>query len=169
MNASLTASNESLRLQAYDDRDGTPLDVGYTLKGNATVGWGICISKPFGGLEADEADVLILYRLWGIHRALDLRFANWDALSQTRRAVLADVAFNRGLSLFDMMGGLKTAVESEDWVLTAHIIASCPAAKVDTKRYALLQSYMVTDAALGPNYPIPDISTRFKQFMQECS
>lgn len=170
MNASLTASNEGLRLQAYDDETGADITHGDTIKGTVTIAWGLAVSKPFGGIERDEADCLLLYRLWGIRRALRLRFANWDQLSETRRAVLSDVAYNRGLSLFDMMGGLKTAIEGEDWILAAHIIASCPAAKNDPKRYARLQSIMATDTptfvAAGSE---PYLSPDFKQFVEECS
>ncbi len=54
--------------------------------------------KKGGGITREEAMYLLGNDLHKVYRALDERLSWWGALSEPRRAVLANMAFNLGIA-----------------------------------------------------------------------
>jgi len=162
----LTSSNEGLRLFVYDDATGNKIEKQTIIKGNATIGWGICIQYP-NGLDDDEADFLFLYRMYKIENELSHAVSNWSQLSPVRQAVLSDMAYNMGIA-----GLLSTecvrGVEQENFIQAAASIAHLKAFAENTSRYvkngAILASD-VYDTATGTLKNIPSISQEIKDFV----
>jgi lysozyme len=93
----LTKLHEGCRLVVYDDATGYLVKPGYTLKGHPTIGWGRAVDRS-NGLSGSEADYLFRNdQQRVIEQLTDQRFSFWDDLSEWRKAVLVDMAFNMGI------------------------------------------------------------------------
>lgn len=163
IDSDLTAFNEGLRLSAYDDANGSDLISGQTLHGNVTAGWGLCLSKPYGELCRDEADFLLLYRLWKIRQSLQGAIGSWLSISPVRQAALADVAYNRGLGGFISME-LIGSINRGDWLTVAQAVGACPAARVDPARYARVAAALADDRLTVPDEGVT-LSESIRQFI----
>lgn len=93
--ATRTQLHESCRLQVYDDATGLPIVAGYTVKGNATIGYGRLLRAP-GGISPAEARALfdVDWRRAQLDATTLAGYASADAV---RRGVLEEMTFQLGV------------------------------------------------------------------------
>ncbi len=106
--------HEGCRLVVYDDATGYLVKPGYTLKGHPTIGWGRALDES-NGLSGSEADYLFRNDQQRVMDELTgQQFSFWDGLSEWRKAVLMDMAFNMGIGKFLEFEKMLAALEIGD-------------------------------------------------------
>lgn len=84
---------------AYDDATGRAVVRGYTMRGYVTIGVGFMVDRDKGGGLRQEEIVFILdNRLRILSEELKARLPFLVKLSETRQAVLVNMAFQMGVS-----------------------------------------------------------------------
>ena len=115
--------NEALRLFAYDDATGKPLNMGDTCIGTATCGYGHTGSDVYAGLTIvkDQAEAWFQKDLATALRGAiaSLGTAPWLALDPVRRGILTDMAFELGEYGLAQFHRMLAALRAKDWPTAA--------------------------------------------------
>lgn len=112
----LIKAEEGFRPLVYDDATGQRLVPGYTLKGNATIGYGwACGINP---MSEAEAEAMLRARLGHAEAETAglLGVPAWERLDPVRRAALTSMAYQMGRQGLRGFAMLLGAVRSGDWV-----------------------------------------------------
>jgi lysozyme len=85
-------------------------------EGFITIGCGRLIDKRLGGgLSDDEINYLLNNDLFRAEKTARALFAGFDRLSEARKAVLVNMAFNLGQTRLAGFQRLREAVKEQDW------------------------------------------------------
>jgi lysozyme len=109
--------DEGTRLLVYDDATGKPLLPGDTLKGHPTIGTGRALDV--NGITTDEADQLLVNDLAKIEGQLG-PLLWFDALNDTRKGVMVNLAFNMGVRGLQSFVRMIAACQAGDFDKAAH-------------------------------------------------
>lgn len=91
---------EGFREFGYDDANDHPLSKGYTIDGNATVGFGFNISPGGGGISETEARLILNYRLGKMNSRLTGMYPWYAGLDPVRKQAIQSAVYNMGLPKF---------------------------------------------------------------------
>ena len=131
--------DEGSRSFVYDDATGEPVKAGSTLIGNPTIGIGRELSKT--GLSESEIRFMVTNDIDRIESALSA-LSFWGRLSENRKLVLANMAFNLGTHGLFQFVGMMAALEVNDYNRAANEILDSKAAKQLPNRYHRLARMM---------------------------
>lgn len=87
---------EGLRLQVYDDANGTLIRPGYTCLGHPTIGVGRCLDT--NGITMPEADYLLANDIEKVAAQMDKALPWWRGMTLQRQVVLAGMVFQIGIA-----------------------------------------------------------------------
>jgi lysozyme len=109
--------------------------------GYLTIGVGRLIDKRRGGgLRPEEIRLLLANDIEAVRRGLDERLPWWRGLSEVRRKVLIDMAFNLGVEGLMKFRNTLAAVEAGDYARAADgMLASRWAGQVKARAERLAQ------------------------------
>ncbi len=106
--------------------------------GNLTIGIGRNLTAK--GISQDEEDLMFANDVNEAVLAARVIFPTFGDLSENRKAVLVDMAFNLGEGALSQFHGLIAAVADEDWLQASQsILNSRYAAEVPTRAAHLAQ------------------------------
>ena len=106
----------------YDDATGKPIRAGDTLIGHPTIGIGHNLATR--GLSDEQVEALLAHAL-PVDEEIARGFIGgqtWLALSDARRAVLIDMAYNLGPTRLYGFVKLRAAIQRQDWKAAAREI-----------------------------------------------
>ena len=89
-------AEEGTRLKVYDDKTGLPIIPGTKVIGHPTVGIGRALDV--NGITEEEAEYLLGNDVEKVCEQMDKALPWWTTLTVTRRAVLAGMAFQMGIT-----------------------------------------------------------------------
>jgi len=114
-------------------------------EGYATIGYGTKLP-----LSKEEGERLLLSRMVENRRELKLLFKNYDALDETRRAVLQNMHYNLGYSGLLSFKKFRAAVDKGNYDLAAHeMLQSKWAVQVKGRATTLAALMQSGDAAIA--------------------
>lgn len=145
--ASKLETHEGRRLVVYDDATGLPLKPGVTLKGHPTIGIGRALDV--NGLTPAECDTLFSDDVTTCEQKLLLAFPHFLQLSEGRRFVLVEVAFNCGWAGLLGFPVMLAALWAGQWDRAAVELLASKAARELPGRYAELATVLRTGTAPG--------------------
>jgi lysozyme len=115
--------------------------------GYLTIGYGTLIDKrKGGGITESEAFTLLRNRLAAIHAGLDEALPWWRGMNDTRRAVLASMAYQLGLAGVLRFARTLDAMEAGDYATAARGMRASLWAKQTPGRAARAARAMETGA-----------------------
>lgn len=97
---------------AYDDATADAIVPGYTLTGNPTIGVGFLISAP---MRDHEVNYILKHRLKEVTDSVDHTFPWVTELSEERRAVFYNMAYNMGVPTLSQFTNTLKAARKHDW------------------------------------------------------
>ena len=116
-------SDEARRKFPYDDATGKTLAVGVKLRGKLTIGVGHNLTDK--GLSAKAIDFLLNEDVDEVMREIELQLPWFDALSETRQLVVANMVFNLGMPGFLEFKRAIAAIAGGKYALAAeHMLES---------------------------------------------
>jgi lysozyme len=108
-----------------------------------TIGCGRLIDKRLGGgLSDDEINYLLNNDLFRAEKTARALFAGFDRLSDARKAVLVNMAFNLGQTRLAGFQRLREAVKEQDWEQAAKEMIDSRWAKQTGQRAVRLANQM---------------------------
>jgi len=117
---SLIEHQEGFRSHGYDDANDHPLGAGYTIKGNATVGFGFNIGPNGEGLSEAECRLVMNYRLGKLRKRLSGLYSWFDGLDRVRQAAVESSVYNLGLPNFNAFKHTIAAFEQGNFAEAAY-------------------------------------------------
>jgi lysozyme len=106
--------HEELRLKVYDDASGSPLTLGDRVKGHPTIAWGRALDVR--GVSGQEAEQMLANDLENIQTGLEkYHFSFWVDLSDLRKSVLVDMAYNMGIGGLMKFEHMLNALRNRDY------------------------------------------------------
>lgn len=107
-------------------------------QGIATIGYGRNVDHK--GITTQEAEMLLENDIKDAIQDAKILFQNFESLSEHRKSVLVNMAFNLGRNSFSAFVNFRQAVESEQWALAAqHGLDSRWATQVGNRAKELMQ------------------------------
>jgi len=104
---------EATRYSPYDDATGYPLRIGYTIKGNVTIGIGWNLSGV--PLPQSVVDLMFTISLQKVDGDLELHLSWVFTLDDIRRDVFRNLCFNMGINKLLGFPHMLAAAQAGDW------------------------------------------------------
>jgi len=104
---------EATRYSPYDDATGYPLRIGYTIKGNVTIGIGWNLSGV--PLPQSVVDLMFTISLQKVDDDLELHLSWVFTLDDIRRDVFRNLCFNMGINKLLGFPHMLAAAQAGDW------------------------------------------------------
>lgn len=139
----LIEADEGKRSKLYDDLTGKTYEKGQEIKGKLTIGIGHNIED--NGLSDEVVRQIFREDLEDATNDCFATFPNWNSITVNRRAALASMMFNLGLTRFRKFHKLIYAVKSGDWQMAAIECLDSDAARKLPKRYEKLAQMIKGD------------------------
>lgn len=131
--------HEGIRLYPYDDRTGKSLKEGDTLEGHLTIGVGRNLSTV--GISQKELRLMLKSDI--AHATKSANGYKWfDALSDSRKAVVVSMIFCMGSSGFKKFRRMRAAISVKDWEKAAVELLDSKFSR-DVGNRALVLSHML--------------------------
>lgn len=136
-------ADEGSRPRPYDDATGKTLHAGVLIQGNITIG----IGRNLDAKPLSPAAISFLFEEDLKDAEADARklLPDFDALTDVRKYVVCDMAFNLGYDRLRAFGKMLLAVHERRWADAADEILDSQAAREAEARYQRLSNAMRSD------------------------
>lgn len=110
---------EGFKSHGYDDANDHELCKGYTIKGNATVGFGFNIGPNGEGMSEAESRLVLNYRIGKMRSKLFDLYSWFDDLDDVRQQAIVSAVYNLGLPNFNGFHEAIRALDKGDYMAAA--------------------------------------------------
>ena len=131
---------EGMRLRAYDDKTGLPVDPGVLVQGHVSIGYGRCLDSSGPGVSTDEMDLMLENDIIRAHTACLSLVPSFLLLAPHRQVVLLAMAFQLGRSGLGGFRKMLAAISAEDWPEAERQMLDSVAATQTPRRFERLVS-----------------------------
>lgn len=133
-------ADEGVRNRPYDDATGTAIVRSDVIKGNITIGIGRNLSSI--GISRGEQALMFDNDLDNAERVARRLAPGFDFMSDVRKSVMVNLAFNMGYETLAEFVNTLRAVDEKRWGDAAAGLLASNAAKTAPKRFARLAESM---------------------------